>query len=108
MKDVLLVATEHLDHTISAVEVTSPPCKRSRLEDDDLFGFMDSSTMPSDNRSSTATEETANYLFQQCTNFMHVSDGNHRMKTILAKKYLFIPATPGPVERLFSIARKVF
>ena len=115
VKQVLLDATERLDQPSASTDMTSPPCKRTRIDEDDLFGFMDSATTAANARSSVTADEIDDYLSQTCTNrtsdplnFWKLQEKNLPCLALLAEKYLCFPATSGPVERLFSIAGKVY
>ena len=87
----------------------SPPAKRCKL-----FGFMGAqeATPPV---SSSTTEEISKYLAEPSLDekadpvaYWHSRSTNLSIPAKLSLKYLAIPATSAPVERLFSVAGKVF
>ena len=104
----------HPGQPSSADESSSapPPRKRSKL-----FGFMATRSLPvqSSATESPATTEIHNYLSQatlpEDTDPLSYWKEQHHSLPLLSKlacKYLSIPASSAPVERLFSIAGKVF
>ena len=66
-------------------------------------------------KNSDAADEIDMYLSQACLpesadpiQFWHTRSGTFPLLTQLARKYLTVPATSAPVERLFNVAGKVF
>ena len=94
-----------------------PPTKRQCVtEPDNLFDFMEESD-PQTTFSDTSkiTTEVNVYLSQPCTDrhsdplqFWKAQHGNFPTLSQLVPHHLSIPASSAPVERLFSIAGKVF
>lgn len=85
----------------------SPPKKQRKL-----FSFM---TAPTTRPQHTIPEEITNYLADPClpeeTDPLKFWDLNRISKPVLsqlAMKYLMVPASSAPVERIFSVAGKVF
>ena len=90
----------------------SPPSKRVRL-DDDLFEYLDDLRPATSSVLSSATKELEEYLLEPVTKagpleFWAAHEDRYPRLSLLARKYLGIPASSAPVERLFSIAGKVF
>ena len=92
-------------------EDLSPPHKKMKP---DFFSFM-SPSRPKPQRAMTTTNELDSYLAEPCSGmesdpmeFWKVNTHRFPVLSKLAVKYLSIPATSAPVERLFSIAGKTF
>ena len=93
--------------------INSPPAKKAKA---DLFSFMP--TTPTSKRvrhQSSGPSEVDFYLGEPCIEmsedplgFWKKNAGRFPQLAISATKYLAIPASSAPVERLFSIAGKVF
>ena len=94
--------------------LNSPPKKKPRS--DDFFDFMSPVSKPHRKRNiSGAVNELETYLEESCqemdTNpldYWKINYINYPTLAKLANKLLSTPATSAPVERLFSIAGKVF
>jgi len=98
--------------TAPAVNPTAPPQpKRSKL-----FSFMASPQAPVPTSDSDhIIEELGSYLSEPCApenadplEFWRSNAAKYPALARLAKRYLGIPASSTPVERLFSIAGKIF
>ena len=90
----------------------SPPCKQIKTED--FFSFMPS-TPPRKRNPSGFISEVDAYISEPCTEMLEnplmywqINSNTFPLLSNLARKHLAIPATSAPVERLFSIAGKVF
>lgn len=89
----------------------SPPSKKAKP---DFFSFM-SPSRPKPRRAATATSELETYLTESCIEmssnpleYWNINSYRYPVLSKLAAKYLAIPATSAPVERLFSVAGKTF
>ena len=94
-------------HTPRADPCQQPPPKRSRLFDID--------DVPATPTNSLASTEVADYLqqpklsmAQDPLDFWKLNETKFPRLSALATKYLCIPATSAPVERLFSVAGRMF
>ncbi|XP_071176366.1 zinc finger BED domain-containing protein 4-like [Mytilus edulis] len=94
-------------------EYSSPPCKKVRTED--FFSFMPSTPPTRKRNPSGLVNEVNDYISEPCIEmsenplmYWQVNSSRVSLLSTLAKKHLAIPATSAPVERLFSIAGKVF
>jgi len=98
----------------SEPEVCSPPEKRGKSSD--FFSFLPSTPSRRRHKSNTACgTQVEKYLNEpcltmdkNCLQFWKESETEYPHIAKLAQKYLSIPATSAPVERLFSIAGKTF
>ena len=105
------VKTATQDISCPDEEDLSPPRKMIKP---DFFSFM-SPSRPKPKRAFTATNELEAYLAEPCSgmesdpmDYWKVSSDRFPVLSKLASKYLSIPATSTPVERLFSVAGKTF
>lgn len=98
-------------------ETLSPPSKRSKIEQDadDFFSFLPSTPKRTRNPSGTGEQEVEEYLKEDTIDrqadplvFWKEQCFKYPILSELAAKYLAIPASSASVERLFSIAGKVF
>ena len=95
---------------------TPPPAKRRRLDpSDDLFDIMSESTSSGPVTEGAAVNEVASYLAQPCTDrhsdplqYWKGQKCNYPNLAQLACRFLCVPASSAPVERLFTIGGKVF
>ena len=96
---------------------TPPPAKRHRFDPSDDFDFMSeyTSSDPVTEGAAAAVNEVANYLAQPCTDphsdplqYWKGQKCNYPNLAQLACRFLCVPASSAPVERLFSIGGKVF
>ena len=105
MRRLITKKFEQLAPSTPCDDLKSPPAKRSKL-----FGFMKSKSVSKP----TSSTEVNKYLNLPCiTEEENPLDYWKKKDTFpvlssLACKYLCIPASSAPVERLFSIAGKVF
>ena len=88
-----------------------PPPKKLK---GDIFSFMKSKSERKRHKSST-NNEIASYLSVPCEDmdydplvFWNTNGTQYPTLSKMARKYLAVPASSAPVERLFSIAGKVF
>ena len=91
-------------------DTAPPPHKGSKL-----FGFMTPRSQVTTTPESPATQEISSYLGQPSLQedadplaFWRDNSQNYPLLSQLACRYLGIPASSAPVERLFSVAGKVF
>lgn len=92
---------------------SEPPSKRRRVDEDDLFDFMEASAHSTAATPSATLQEIHDYLDEPDTDesvlsFWRLRDERYPRLARLAAKFLSIPASSAPVERLFSVAGKVF
>ena len=106
MKGVITKKFEKLAPSTPSDDVKSPPAKRSKL-----FGFMKSKSVIKP----ASSTEVNKYLNLPCISeeenpldYWKKEKDTFPVLSSLACKYLCIPASSAPVERLFSIAGKVF
>ena len=91
----------------------SPPSKMFKM---DFFSFMPSpNSSSSRNRHNSGVSEVDIYLSESCIemtenplDFWRMNSARFQLLTNAARKYIATPATSAPVERLFSIAGKIF
>ena len=98
----------------SEEKIKSPVSKSAKL-DDDFFSFMAPVTTMVTQTSSGEESEVKDYLNQPCTDmssdsleFWKAQQSNFPVLSTIAARYLAIPASSALVERLFSIAGKLF
>lgn len=96
--------------TTERIDANSPP---SKVLKDDLFSFMTPTKRDRNISGDPVKQEVCTYLSEACEQtdplkYWKEHCDKYPTLAILAKKYLCIPATSAPVERLFSIAGKVF
>lgn len=115
LKDTVQRISPHLVSPASQQEETQEPPPKKRKEVKAFFSFMPESgpTTSSDNLSSTA--EVDEYvdlatlpMDANPATFWKENKKKFPLLSILAKEVLSIPSSSAPVERLFSIAGKVF
>ena len=95
-------------------KIKSPPAKAPKL-DDDFFSFTGSDASAASSNATGVGSEIKDYLKQPCTDmisnpleYWKGQQSNYPMLSTLASRYLTIQASSAPVERLFSIAGKIF
>ena len=95
-------------------KIKSPLAKAPKL-DDDFFSFMGSDSSAVSSNATGVESEIKDYLKQPCTDmtsnpleYWKGQQSNYPVLSTLASRYLTIPASSAPVERLFSIAGKIF
>ncbi|XP_062579450.1 zinc finger BED domain-containing protein 4-like [Saccostrea cucullata] len=103
------VQTQDIDDLTSP---ESPPTKKGKT---DFFSFLPPSTPKRKRHVSGPTTEMDIYLGEDCTEMSespltYWSQNHSRFPCLskLAQRYLAVPATSAPVERLFSVAGKIF
>ena len=81
----------------------------------DFFSFMPSPSGSSRNRHNFGVSEVDTYLSESCIemtenplDFWRMNSARFPLLTNAARKYLATPATSAPVERILSIAGKLF
>lgn len=101
-------ANESEDH-----DNISPPTKKAKT--DDFFSFLPRATPKKKRHTSGSTHCADDYLRDDCDEsdvnpLVYWKENEHKLFLLskLASKYLSVPASSAPVERLFSIAGKVF
>ncbi|XP_069103066.1 zinc finger BED domain-containing protein 4-like [Argopecten irradians] len=114
---------QKVDHLISiskegktiddSSDESPPPAKKIKTED--FFSFLPTTPSRKRHHSGLKPNEVDIYIGEDCTErccdpLQFWKDNSCRFPnlSILASKYLAIPATSAPVERLFSVAGKVF
>lgn len=102
-RSVAASSTSRMD--TSLVPEESPPMKRNKF-----FALVNRSSTPRPSET-----EVSLYLSQPCVQedrdplgYWKAKQSEFPILTMLAEKYLAIPATSAPVERLFSVAGKLF
>lgn len=86
----------------------SPPHKRQRTEKTNLFAFMDEDPTPQNNTElDLYLSESSPDLDADPLTYWKVNQTRFPGLSALAKKYLCVPASSAPVERVFSSATKV-
>lgn len=92
---------------------TSPPNKKHKS--DDFFNFLPKSTPKRQRHTSERSQLVQRYLDEPTLEssadpllFWKTNEHVYPTLSKIAKKYLCVPASSAPVERLFSIAGKIF
>ena len=101
--------------TTTEGDIQSPVSKATKL-DGDFFSFMGSDSSTSTTPVTTGFEtELKDYLKHPCAKnksdplaYWKEEEFKYPVLSVLASRYLAIPASSAPVERLFSIAGKIF
>ena len=91
----------------------SPPHKKDRK--DDFFIFLSTTTPSKKRHQSGIGGDLDLYISEECIEmsqnplaYWTINESRFPHLSILAQKFLAIPATSAPAERLFSVAGKTF